>query len=351
MRLNDQSVCNVSGKCGLAPHFRLPPRVLMFGIFMLAQASAFDFSSAVECPLVQERTWGDGQFVHPTALTVGPGGEVYVGDGSVGTCRIYVFDGNGNLIRTWGSDGNAPGQFEGIADIAVSSDGFVYVTDVRNHRVQKFTTAGGFVKDWGGLGSGPGQFTYPHGVAIAPGGQILVTDPSNNRVEVFTPDGQFLNQWGTTGSGLGQLRDPRRIATDNFGNVFVSEYGNHRIQKFTLDGTPLLAWGSFCDTGVQDTCSGQFDHPLGLCTSPLGDVYVADEFNQRIEHFTNSGGFVCELGGYQLPDGLFWATEDVAMDTNENLFVTDQLGRVVKFVRAAVPTRLTTWGSIKAAYR
>ena len=69
------------------------------------------------------------------------------------------------LVSTWGSLGAGPGQFAGPFDVAVDREGFVYVTDSGNHRVQKFTRDGTFVLQWGGQGTGPGEFVKPTGIA------------------------------------------------------------------------------------------------------------------------------------------------------------------------------------------
>ena len=47
---------------------------------------------------------------------------------------------NPSNVQTWGGLGSAHGQFNEPFDVAVDTQGFVYVTDVRNNRVQKFTT-------------------------------------------------------------------------------------------------------------------------------------------------------------------------------------------------------------------
>jgi DNA-binding beta-propeller fold protein YncE len=77
----------------------------------------------------------------PCALTVGPDGNVYVGelngvalmDGAPGIGhRISVFDGDGHLLTRYGDpeEGEAPGQFIAPHGVAVDSHGDVYVAEV-----------------------------------------------------------------------------------------------------------------------------------------------------------------------------------------------------------------------------
>ena len=97
----------------------------------------------------------DGQLVYPTSLDSGPTGRIYVLD--TGNSRVQVFDDRGTYITQWGGKGDDAGEFnfgtgeptqelaqEGIeylhllGSIAVDDDGFIYVLDVPNRRIQKF---------------------------------------------------------------------------------------------------------------------------------------------------------------------------------------------------------------------
>jgi len=54
-----------------------------------------------------------------------------------GNNRIQIFNQIGNYITSWGCKGTDEGQFD-PRDIAIDSNGFVYIIDTGNHRVQKF---------------------------------------------------------------------------------------------------------------------------------------------------------------------------------------------------------------------
>ena len=64
-----------------------------------------------------------------------------------GNVRVQVFDREGNYITQWGSEGSGDGEFNlggGLSaedfagSIAVDDEGFIYVADVGNKRIQKF---------------------------------------------------------------------------------------------------------------------------------------------------------------------------------------------------------------------
>ena len=89
---------------------------------------------------------GPGEFVFPLSFDGSPDGRIYVL--AAGNARIQVFDIEGNYITQWGRKGSGDGEFdfgsggtpEGFAgSVAVDSEGFIYVADVGNRRIQKFS--------------------------------------------------------------------------------------------------------------------------------------------------------------------------------------------------------------------
>ena len=52
-------------------------------------------------------------------------------------------------------------------------------------------------------------------------------------IQEFTSQGEFITKWGSAGTGNGQFIDPFGIAFDSSGNVYVADQVNQRIQKFT----------------------------------------------------------------------------------------------------------------------
>ena len=80
----------------------------------------------------------------------------------------------------------------------------------------------------------------------------------------------YLTQWGSLGGGNGQFRSPGGVAVDGIGNVYVADGANCRIQKFTSTGTYLTQWG------MQGGGDGQFYYPQSVAVDGSGNVYVAD---------------------------------------------------------------------------
>ncbi len=94
---------------------------------------------------------------------------------------------------------------------------------------------------------------------------------------------------GTGGSGDGEFTIPHSIAFDSLGNMYVTDTDNHRVQKFTPDGQFISKWGTL---GSGD---GEFSHPEGIDIDSFGYVYVAATGNTHIQKFTPDGQFISKL--------------------------------------------------------
>lgn len=88
---------------------------------------------------------GDGEFAYPLSFDVGPDLRTFVLD--AGNGRIQVFDPDNGFLTEWGEKGSDVGQFDFgsgsspqdfAGSVAVDEEGFIYVADVGNRRIQKF---------------------------------------------------------------------------------------------------------------------------------------------------------------------------------------------------------------------
>ena len=80
----------------------------------------------------------------------------------------------------------------------------------------------------------------------------------------------FVNKWGTEGTGDGEFFRPSGVAVASDGSVYVADDWNNRIQKFTFEGVFVTKWGRY------DGGDGQFDFPRDVAVASDGSVYVAD---------------------------------------------------------------------------
>ena len=161
---------------------------------------------------------------------------IYVVD--TGNDVVDVFDADSyKLLRHIGVAGKkhtltAPGTFSLPTQVAVDSDGNVYVTDTLNDRVEIFDADGNFLSTFGQAGDSPGYFTRPKGIAVDSDGHIWVTDESQSLVQVFNRKGQLLMYLGGQGKYPGQFTALYGIAIDKNNRVVTSEQWPGRLQVF-----------------------------------------------------------------------------------------------------------------------
>ncbi len=262
-------------------------------------------------------------------------GYVYVADW--GNNRVQKFTTEGGFVLAWGSPGDGPGQFNNPDDVAIDAGGNVYVADSMNHRIQKFTQEGVRIGNpWGEQGSGVGKFERPKGVAVS-GGYVYVADWGNSRIQKFTLDGNYEGMWGAYGEGDGDFMLPQDVAASSDGYVYVADTGNHRIQKFDTDAIGGWAWAGKWGTEGYD--NGRFRYPTGIDVS--GEyVYVADNRNNRIQKFSRNYPFRFrdKWGMPGTSEGQFNEPERVDADEDGNVYVSDTLNhRVQKFEEVEPP--------------
>jgi predicted membrane-bound mannosyltransferase/DNA-binding beta-propeller fold protein YncE len=236
----------------------------------------------------------------------------------------------------FGSQGSGSGQFERSNGIEIGPDGYVYVADTGNHRVQKFTAEGEFVAAWGRnsvieaeTGS-PQGFNEPWDVAVAPDGSVFVADTWNHRIQKLDGLGQPVFAWGLFGQygvgdagGQSAFYGPRGIAVGPDGRVYVSDTGNKRVQVFESGGQFAYQWGG---GGVLE---GYLDEPVGIAFAPEDaplsavGVYVADTWNRRVQVFDTSGSYLREWPINGWDTGLSEEKPYLAVDSKGYVYVTD----------------------------
>jgi len=229
--------------------------------------------------------------------------------------------------QTWGGKGSLPGQFNEPFDVAVDQAGFVYVTDVRNRRVQEFDSNGKFLRAFG-----RNLFEKPGGIGVGPKGSIWVTDFDLDRVFRFNSKGKLLGTWGKAGDGSGEFNVPADIAVDSKGFVYVVDEYHHRIQKFTAGGHFIRTWGKKGKVNVvlsainflfPEIRRSEFYYPSRIAIGPNDRIYVSDAYNNRVQVFDTDGRWLQSIGGLGLWGGRFRVAAGIGVARDGSLFVGD----------------------------
>ena len=129
---------------------------------------------------IGSRGKGRGEFNEPHEVKFDTAGNMYVAD--YGNDRVQVMDSSGQFIREFGQEGE--GKLNGPTALHFA-DKYVYVSDYCQHRIVVYETSGQFVTSFGRLGQREGEFKYPVCITSCADGFIYVCDHVNNRVQIF----------------------------------------------------------------------------------------------------------------------------------------------------------------------
>ena len=175
-----------------------------------------------------ERSFGAGMFVRPHGIHIDPEGNVWVTDaeGPDGVDprrdgkghQVFKFSPDGKLLMTLGKPGVAGDgldEFNQPSAVLVAPSGDIFVGDGHggesNARIMKFSEDGTFIRTWGTKGTAPGQFEEPHTLAMDSVGRLLVGDRGNSRIQIFDQDGNFIDEWNQFGRPSGMHIDSNDI--------------------------------------------------------------------------------------------------------------------------------------------
>jgi uncharacterized protein (TIGR03663 family) len=303
-----------------------------YGAAPVAQPEIIDPFEGKQVVLTADRIIGQagalpGQFQRPRDIAIASDGSLYVVD--TDNHRVQHLTADGVVLQKWGSFGDATqkpvegGMFNQPWGIGLGPDGSVYIADTWNHRIQKFTADGEFLLTWGYFGQAeqPDAFWGPRDVAVNAEGEVFVTDTGNKRVVVFDSQGQFITEFGGAGMMPGQLDEPVGIVVDAEGLVYVADTWNQRIQVFqkSEDGSyqPLRNWE------LQAWYGESLDNKPYIVVDNRGSVFVADPEGYRIFQFTNKGEAVRYWGDYGVGLDTFSLPVSVASDLDGNVWVAD----------------------------
>jgi DNA-binding beta-propeller fold protein YncE len=176
-----------------------------------------------------------GQLVFPLGIATDPNGTVYVADS--GNHRVQIFAPNGKPLEAI----NLPSVPSEVppdpTDVAVDpTRKRIYIADNDNHHIVVYNMVSGrFDAVWGGPGMGERQFRFPFLMDISSQGYLFIVEPINTRVQVLNPAGKFVSFIGGWGIRPGQLFRPKGVATYD-DRVYVTDSYLGKIQVFDVGG-------------------------------------------------------------------------------------------------------------------
>jgi trimeric autotransporter adhesin len=249
-------------------------------------------------------------------------------------------------------DGNPPlsTRFYGESALLLDKSGNLVIVDRGNDRVRVLTTAtqlvtsivGGYTGD-GGKGTAS-ALDFPQGINFDHSGNLYIADDYAHRIRKVTPGGIISTFAGSgisgyTGDGgpatSATLNFPEAMAADSRGNVYISDQFGIVLRK--VNGSGIIS---------TSPASGFFGL-FGLATDASGNVYGADAFacvvwkispNGTVTTFAgDSVTFQCGYNGDNIPaaQALLNGPNAVALDSAGNVYIADEFNNRIRVVSAS----------------
>ena len=307
------------------------------------------------------------QIDFPQGLAIDATGNMYIADGDNDYIRKINTSGVISSIAGNGSGGNTGDGGQATAaelsfptGVAVDGSGNIYIADKENNSIRR-VNASGIISTMAGTGvagySGDGgaataaKLNNPSGVVVDAAGNVYIGDKINNRVRKVTPSGNITTIAGNGTAAFGgdsgpataaQLSSPEGLAIDATGNIYVADAGNNRIRKITSGGIISTIAGSGTAGAGGDAgpaTDAQLNGPSGVAIDGPGNIYIADQINNRIRIIPRPGSGIKGLSNVAssfvqvIPNpsnGSFTVHLESDAKEKTTVIITDVAGKIVK---------------------
>ena len=249
----------------------------------------------------------------PEALAIGPDG-LYVSEYAGG--RVDVSDGKSLSIY--------PTRFVAPTGLAVAADGTLYVVDHSGDRVVEISPARMASTVPGSVAA---HLHDPIGIAFDPNGGIDLADEQNHRIIRISPDGRT-----TVLARAPQISNPSYLVRDRAGNLYFTDFVDNRIRKIDRGGVLSVVAPKV-----------RLNFPTGLTIALNGDLYVSDANDNRVLRITPAGTATTVAGdgkrGFAGDGGPATKAElnapaGLALNRYGDLFIADQGNNRIRLVDA-----------------
>lgn len=281
---------------------------------------------------------GDGgpatsaQLSSPSGVVADDFGNLYIAE-RIGH-RVRKVDASTGVITTIAGTGTAgysgdggpatSAQINNISGIALDDSGNLFIADAHNDRVRRVDASTGVITTVAGTGNGgysgdgnqatSAQLNYPSGVVVDGSGDLYIAEYFNRRVrKVDASTGVITTVAGTGDAGYSgdggpatsaQLRDPVGVAIDGSGNLYIADQSDERVRKVNASTgviTTVAGTGSYGYSGDGGPAtSAQLNFPSGVAKDASGNLYIADNSNNLIRKVDASTGIITTVAGNRI---------------------------------------------------
>jgi sugar lactone lactonase YvrE len=308
------------------------------GVVAGVTAVAVALGGGDETPPADVATATTSDAVTTTAASSATTAGTAAATSSSGPRAIDTFAGNGQS-GTGGEGGPAvDAGMDRPESVAVSSTGDVYIADNISQRILKVSK--GILTVLHRVA--PGETSNTFGVAVAPDDSVWFS----NQRGVFKMDGttaKLVLEEQVSGA-------PYALAFDKAGNLFIAELGGCRVLKYDTSGRVTVIAGtgepSPQQGGVGDggpATAALLGRPVQIAVDRSGNLYIAENFSERIRKVTPDGTISTVAGGGTIDiaaakDGTpakdinFDTVDGVAVDEQGDVYASDhQQGDIIRF--------------------
>ncbi|SEO25387.1 gliding motility-associated C-terminal domain-containing protein [Mucilaginibacter gossypiicola] len=246
-------------------------------------------------------------------------------------------------VSTIAGDGFPP--YVGIlSGVTVDPFGNVFILSWSRNLIYKLTPSGNFslFAGSGAIGSNDGlgaaaSFSEPDGIVSDGAGNLYVSDDKYSLIRKITPEGLVTTLAGnplvlgaTNGTGsAATFNSPRGLAIDAAGNLYVADQANNRIRKVTAAGVVTTYAGSGAVGAVNGMVNAaSFNTPTAVGLDDSGNLYVSDSGNGSIRKITPAGVVSTFATGLNFP-------RELRVDGTGNIYVAEQNGNTIKRISPA----------------
>ena len=244
-----------------------------------------------------------GEFQNPSGLAVGREGFIYVAD--TGNGRIDVFDSDGQPVAALGRLGSGEGEFQNLCAVAAAADGNLLGLDCKTRWIKRFARSGRWLGNFGG----PDQLTTPSGLAVAPDGSVVVADAGEQSIFRFDSTGALVARAGASEDGPGSVK-PAAIAVRSDGTVYVIDNATAHVQRFSAQLEYQLQWSL---PRAQ----------AGTAIAVADAVYVTDPARGSVQRYTLDGDVEWTVGAAADDPARLLRPTAVATDAKGSVYVLD----------------------------
>ena len=253
--------------------------------------------------------------------------------------------------------------------------GYLYVSDLSNHRVRKVNATTQIISAVAGTGASglsgdagdalQATLSSPWGISFDNSGNLYIADSGNEAVRRVTPAGVIATVLADTGTPqVAALIEPLGMAALDTGIVFVSDRGSHRVWRVDLtNATASVVAGTgtagYSGDGGQGTAA-ELNEPAGIELQGRTYLYIADSANHRVRRLNLTTGVIRTIAGIGVAGstgdaGLASAASlnqpsDIAFDGAGNIFIAEAGGHRVRRISARTGLIKTVVGSGTQGY-